>query len=154
MGLFWKRTKKQDAEPSAEQPLEQGSSEEAQQQAEAEQKPGIFKRFFGISVVPPEQSETPPPAISSPIVEPEVPIVRAPEQEKKSFWDRFGLGGDASAQQQAQTPAAEDADKRSIFQRWKASLNRTSENLMSRLEDVVRGKKVLDAEVLDSLEEA
>ncbi|MBL8150914.1 MAG: signal recognition particle-docking protein FtsY [Blastocatellia bacterium] len=156
MGLFWKRTKKQESEqPANEQAVEQTSTEQAleasasveleSQHPQPEQKAGFFKRLFGKTEAQEQEAE---------------PIVRAPEQEKKSFWERWGR-----SEENAATPASEpevattsvaraDAEKMSLFKRWKASLNRTSENLMSRLDDVIHGKKVIDAEVLDHLEEA
>jgi fused signal recognition particle receptor len=147
MGLFWKRTKKEETQPPAEP--EQASATEASQKP-AEQKDSFFQRFFikidSAGTAPAEQPSAPP------VIEPELPptepdIVRAPEQEKKSFWDRLSWGQEGQ-------PKQEEEEKQSLFQRWKSSLNRTSENMMSRIEDVIRGKKMIDAEVLDSLEEA
>lgn len=161
MGLFWKRTKKEEAEPkpAAEAPSAPSTPPPASEPP-AEQKGGFFQRFFKSESAEPAQPAQPAQSAPSPVTPPpdlqaqtesEPAIVRAPEQEKKSFWDRWSWGG--GEQQSAAAPAKEE-DKQSLFQRWKASLNRTSENLMGRLEDVIRGKKVIDAEVLDSLEEA
>jgi fused signal recognition particle receptor len=169
MGLFWKRTKKDPAEASSDPivaPATPGIGEDAPVSTQPstmaatsaatetalpvaeEPKKGFFKKLFRggneTTVGAPEDSEAD-------------PIIRVPEQEKKSFWERWGRGGEtADGAPTAATPvtALEDREKLTRLQRWKASLNRTSENLMSRLEDVVRGKKTIDAEVLDSLEEA
>lgn len=131
MGLFWKRTKKEEEPQAVEQtPAPAPAAEPVAEPVEVE-KPGFFKKMFG-------QSEP----------TPEIPV-HAPEQEKRSIWNRLGFGSEKTV-----APVATEQEKMSLFKRWKSSLNRTSENLMSRLEDVVRGKKVIDAEVLDSLEEA
>ncbi len=164
MALFWKRAKKQEeittplVEPS--EPPQIQSTEEIDT---PEQKAGFFQKLFKG-----QQTETPTTQESAAtpttqaletttFVEP-TPIVRAPEQEKKSFWQKWGWGQDGKESEPPSLPeqkvVTEESEKQSRFQRWKASLNRTSENLMSRLEDVVRGKKIIDAEVLDSLEEA
>jgi fused signal recognition particle receptor len=169
MALFWKRTKKQEENtPVAETPETQQTEQpsEENQAPPPEQKVGFFQKLF--KGQPNETSiENSPstPATTSSFQEsyttPEPAIVRAPEQEKKSFWQRWVRGQEKEeipTSTATSTPASkissEESEKRSRFQRWKASLNRTSENLMGRLEDVIRGKKVIDAEVLDSLEEA
>ncbi|MEW6733502.1 MAG: signal recognition particle-docking protein FtsY [Acidobacteriota bacterium] len=171
MGLFWKRTKKQETETPSPSP-----SPSIDTQPQATEKAGFFQRFFGRTEetetssveMPPTSTDTAPPImptepISPPVSEPATPIETAPEQEKKRFWERWGWGQESAAKP-AETvekplPAyaraeSEEVEKQSLFQRWKTSLNRTSENLMSRIGDVIHGKKVIDAEVLDSLEEA
>jgi fused signal recognition particle receptor len=153
MGLFWKRTKKEEAQPPAEpQPVEPPLSETPPETTE--QKGGFFQRFFGKTDS--AGTEPAPTETEQPAPEPEAPIVRAPEQEKRSFWDKLSWGqeGKAGAAPAPGPALQEEQEKQSVFQRWKASLNRTSENLMSRIEDVIHGKKMIDAEVLDSLEEA
>jgi fused signal recognition particle receptor len=170
MALFWKRTKKQEeTAPVAET---QQSPQTTQDQpaidvnvssdsipvtsaTSPEQKGGFFQKFFKGQQADSAQT----PTISEPAITelPQTPIVRAPEQEKKSFWQRL-LGqseGETTTSVATQPKViSEEVEKQTRFQRWKASLNRTSENLMGRLEDVIKGKKVIDAEVLDSLEEA
>ncbi|MBI4850603.1 MAG: signal recognition particle-docking protein FtsY [Acidobacteria bacterium] len=161
MALFWKRTKKQEeTTPTIETPETPQNNEQIEPPA-TEQKAGFFQKLFkGQSTETQTNLETTPiqQTLDTTPVETS-PIVRAPEQEKKSLWERLGWGqkkeGEAAvATAQIPKPVSEEAEKQSRFQRWKASLNRTSENLMGRLEDVIRGKKVIDAEVLDSLEEA
>lgn len=170
MPLFWKRTKKQEeTAPVAEnqqtpqttqdQPaIDVNVSSDSTSTTSAtspEQKGGFFQKFFKGQQADSAQQ----PTISEPVTTelPQTPIVRAPEQEKKSFWQRLlGQSEGETTTSVATQPkvSSEEAEKQTRFQRWKASLNRTSENLMGRLEDVIKGKKVIDAEVLDSLEEA
>ncbi len=159
MALFWKRTKKQEEAQTEAVETPQPSEVDAApvQTPEPEQKAGFFQKLFkGQQAETPtsKTSELVTPKIEEPV---ETPIVRAPEQEKKSFWQKFGWGQHSESETETapvEKPISEEAEKQSRFQRWKASLNRTSENLMGRLEDVIRGKKTIDAEVLDSLEEA
>lgn len=174
MALFWKRTKKQEeTAPVAEnqetpQPIENQQTNDVNissnltdsatvtSATSPEQKGGFFQKFFKGQQADSAQPTT----ISEPAITelPQTPIVRAPEQEKKSFWQRFGWGqseGETATSTATQPKViSEEVEKQTRFQRWKASLNRTSENLMGRLEDVIKGKKIIDAEVLDSLEEA
>src|SRR5437879_4405159 len=149
MGLFWKRTKPHEDEPPAEPQSSQSPETEAPPQAAPEQKGGFFQRFLskleGTEPAPEVQQAQPP---ELPVIEPirtpeEPPSVRAPEQEKKSFWEKWGWGQAEEAGIPLEQPAAEtarsrfqqeDIEKQTVFQRWKASLNRTSENLMSRIE--------------------
>lgn len=157
MGLFWKRTKKESSDtpvaleqPTAE-PQESTLPVESQPTTPVpERKTGFLQKFF-------KGESTEPVATITPPLEPETtnPVLRIPEQEKKSLWKRLVGGGESEqATAVAKERVSEDTEKLSRFQRWKASLNRTSENLMTRLEDVIKGKKVIDSEVLDSLEEA
>ncbi len=171
MALFWKRTKKQEeTAPVAEnqqtpqittqdQPAVDvnvsSDSTPVTSATSPEQKGGFFQKLFKGQQTDLAQQ----PTISEPVTTelPQTPIVRAPEQEKKSFWQRLlgqSEGETATSVATQQKVSSEEAEKQTRFQRWKASLNRTSENLMGRLEDVIKGKKVIDAEVLDSLEEA
>lgn len=166
MALFWKRTKKQEETTPVVETPEAPQVTEQTETPEPEQKAGFFQKLFkgGQTETPPQTPEPPVETPQTPQVAPAsyvepAPAARAPEQEKKSFWQRWGWGQEKEGE--SATPLAptqklvsEDSEKRSRFQRWKASLNRTSESLMSRLEDVIRGKKIIDAEVLDSLEEA
>ncbi|MFY9226686.1 MAG: signal recognition particle-docking protein FtsY [Blastocatellia bacterium] len=171
MALFWKRTKKQEeTAPVAEnqqtpqittqdQPAVDinvsSDSTPVTSATSPEQKGGFFQKLFKGQQADSAQQ----PTISEPVTTelPQTPIVRAPEQEKKSFWQRLlGQSEGETTTSVATQPkvSSEEAEKQTRFQRWKASLNRTSENLMGRLEDVIKGKKIIDAEVLDSLEEA
>ena len=170
MPLFWKRTKKQEeTAPVAEnQQIPQTTQDQPAVDVNAssdststtsatspEQKGGFFQKLFKGQQADSAQQ----PTISEPGTTelPQTPIVRAPEQEKKSFWQRLlGQSEGETTTSVATQPkvSSEEAEKQTRFQRWKASLNRTSENLMGRLEDVIKGKKIIDAEVLDSLEEA
>src|SRR5690349_17553391 len=99
MGLFWKRTKKEETEQPAEQEQKAQAAEASQEPAE--QKGGFFQRFFGktesAGTAPVEQPPAPP---EPPPTEPD--IVRAPEQEKKSFWDRWGWGQEGQPGQPGQ----------------------------------------------------
>lgn len=170
MALFWKRTKKQEeTAPVAEnQQIPQTTQDQSAidvnvssdststtSATSPEQKGGFFQKFFKGQQAEQNQVQTSVEPIVTELLQ--TPIVRAPEQEKKSFWQRLlGQSEGETTTSVATQPkvSSEEAEKQSRFQRWKASLNRTSENLMGRLEDVIKGKKVIDAEVLDSLEEA
>lgn len=46
-----------------------------------------------------------------------------------------------------------DTEKPQLFQRFKQAVSATRRNLVGRIEDVVRGKRQIDAEVLEELEE-
>lgn len=54
------------------------------------------------------------------------------------------------------TPAASEIEEeeRGFFQRFRKAVSATRENFVTRLEDVVKGKKEIDASTLDELEEA
>ena len=54
------------------------------------------------------------------------------------------------------TPAVSEVEdeERGFFQRFRKAVSATRENLTTRLEDVVKGKKEIDAATLDELEEA
>lgn len=173
MGLFWKRTKKEDSGTPPQAPPEQVTEVADHQEepiqatptqpiATPEKKTGFLKKLFkGQEAEPtvPSQPVVTTSSSTATIIEPGTTI-RVPEQEKKSFWDRWRKSQEAEETGNTAPVGAmtrtenEDTEKKSRFQRWKASLNRTSETIMGRLEDVFRGKKTIDAEVLDSLEEA
>ncbi|MCS6886494.1 MAG: signal recognition particle-docking protein FtsY [Acidobacteriota bacterium] len=144
MGLFWKRTKPptptETSKPAVEPTqLQQPAATEAEQPpqsapTEVEKKPGFFQRLFGQ-----QQAAS---------------TTRPVEQEKASLWSKI-IGKESNKETPLPVSSEiSDSEKISLFQRWKSSLNRTSENLLGRLEDVIHGKKVIDQEVLDSLEEA
>lgn len=61
-------------------------------------------------------------------------------------------GADAVADIVTETPAAGDAEAAGFYQRLRAGLNRTGDQLMSGLGDLFLGRKTIDAELLEELE--
>src|SRR5438552_2122811 len=117
MGLFWKRTKPREDDPNAEPQSSQSPETEAPPQAAPEQKSGFFQRFLnkleGTEPTSEVQQAPPPPVSVEPISVPEEPpIVRAPEQEKKSFWEKWGWGQAEESGIPLEQPAAETARSR------------------------------------------
>jgi fused signal recognition particle receptor len=87
----------------------------------------------------------PPPAMAPPPIPDEEHA--QPEEEKKSglFAKLFGGGDDE---------AAEPAEKKpSFFERLKRGLSKTSESLVGRIDALLLGKKKIDADTLEELEE-
>src|SRR5438309_2095468 len=126
MGLFWKRTKKQEAE-AAQPPQPSQSSQSSQSlppspapepstdapENPPEQKAGFFQRIFNKAESAPAPPPIPPTAAAPPTeIPPEAAVARAPEQEKKSIWNRLGLGavtaGETGAAQPARSQETED----------------------------------------------
>jgi fused signal recognition particle receptor len=86
-----------------------------------------------------------PPTMASPPIPDEEPA--PPEEEKKSglFAKLFGGGDDE---------ATEPAEKKpSFFERLKRGLSKTSESLVGRIDALLLGKKKIDADTLEELEE-
>jgi fused signal recognition particle receptor len=51
------------------------------------------------------------------------------------------------------TPQSEEEERKGFFARFKTAVAKTRENLTERIEDVFKGKKQIDADTLDELEE-
>jgi fused signal recognition particle receptor len=90
---------------------------------EKPEKAGFFSRFFGRGEAAPTEPEPTEPAPAAPVV--------------------------------ALEPAAapDDASERRFFLRMKRAVSRTKQNLVGRLDTLVRGKKTISPDVLDELEE-
>lgn len=101
---------------------------------------------------PPEPAVEPPaPAIPNPVAPVPValtlpePVVPAPIIEKPVT--PVPLPAPQSA------PQSEDDERQGFFARFKTAVAKTRENLTERIEDVFKGKKQIDADTLDELEE-
>lgn len=62
------------------------------------------------------------------------------------FWNRKKVGGGSPADEEEKGPR--------FFDRFKKAVSATRRNLVGRIEDIVKGKREIDAEVLEELEEA
>jgi len=71
---------------------------------------------------------------------------RKSKQETEQMQDQPPVG-------QTQAETAEAEEKRSFYQRFKRAVSATKQNLVERIETVVHGKKVIDAQTLEELEE-
>ncbi|MBL8208691.1 MAG: signal recognition particle-docking protein FtsY [Blastocatellia bacterium] len=95
--------------------------------------------------------EPPAPAIPNPVAPAPValtlpePVVPAPIIEKPVA--PVPLPAPQSA------PQSEDDERQGFFARFKTAVAKTRENLTERIEDVFKGKKQIDADTLDELEE-
>ncbi len=79
--------------------------------------------------------------------------------KRKSSSDFISLGLNAEPEQAAEpeptaTPEAPAEDEATFLTRFRKAVTATRENLSSRLEDAVKGKKSIDAATLDEIEEA
>lgn len=72
--------------------------------------------------------------------EPELPVVVAPSQPVETIAETV--------------PEVQVADEPNFMARFRKAVTATRENLSSRLEDAVKGKKTIDADTLNDLEEA
>jgi len=75
----------------------------------------------------------PEPVVPAPVIE--TPVVPAPLPVPQSV------------------PQSEDDERQGFFARFKTAVAKTRENLTERIEDVFKGKKQIDADTLDELEE-
>lgn len=77
--------------------------------------------------------------------------------EKKGFLKGLleRMGGTEGPQEQgsSQPPAEDEGQRPGFFERLKSGLSRTHEGLIGRIDRLVLGKKEIDAETLDELEE-
>ncbi len=117
---------------------------------------GLLKRFTGgDDVVPPTPQNIPevslpsppptPPLMVNPPVTREEPV--QPEEEKKTglFTKLFGGSDDEAAETTEKKPG--------FFERLKRGLSKTSESLVGRIDALLLGKKKIDADTLEELEE-
>ena len=115
---------------------------------------GLFKKFTGGDETPaevtPEQPEVTPEA-PSPVTlpaEPEPAEEETPheEEQKGGFFARLFGGGE-------EVPTETEVKKPSLFERLKRGLSRTSESLVGRIDALLLGRKKIDADTLEELEE-
>ena len=142
MGLFWKRKKSEEGERPSHWP------------------PTILPT----SVTPLERpAQLPPPEPSTP-AEPEriastatdagsAPLVAVPEEPQtlRKVDMNFSFGGYVTKEP---TPEELEELRRTFYGRLKTAVSSTRHTFVDRIDLLVRGKKVIDAELLDGLEEA
>ena len=117
---------------------------------------GLFKKFTGgeeeTATPPQEQPEerlevtvpSPPPSLQ-PAVEEEGETTPHEEEQKGGFFARLFSGGEE--------PADTTVRKPGLFERLKRGLSRTSESLVGRIDALLLGRKQIDADTLEELEE-
>ena len=102
---------------------------------------------------PPDELEVTAPI--APVVEPAAaPDVIAPVDESVSKSVPPVSFQAASAPSSTAQSSSEAEEEAGFFQRFRKAVSATRENLATRLEDAVKGKKEIDAATLDELEEA
>lgn len=118
---------------------------------------GLIKKFSGGEETPapprdeqPEQSQTACPVPSQPIPDessPEPEEVESRDDERnKSFFSRFFGAGSPE-------PSEPGVEKPGLFERLKQGLCKTSESLIGRIDTLLLGRKSIDADTLEELEE-
>ena len=141
MGLFWRRKSGSDfislglntpAEPAAEEtplPVVEKAVEKAEEKIEE-------KKISAPLPIEPAKPTAPPP------IEPARPIAPSPIEPVKPV--------------APPEPAAveEPAEEESFLKRFRKAVSATRENIATRIEDAVKGKKQIDASTLEELEEA
>lgn len=83
------------------------------------------------------------PAIPAPVFKP--PVVAAPPAPV--------IPAPTVTAPPAPQPVSEEEERKGFFARFKTAVAKTRENLTERIEDVFKGKKQIDADTLDQLEE-
>lgn len=129
MGLFWRRkkNKEEEAPPAAESaPVE---------------TTGLTEPHDLPSVAGPAESPEPP-ALSLP--DPPAGQVQPPAEPVETV---------ESVETAETTEAAESSGGQGFFSRFRRAISSTRENLTERIEEVVRGRKQIDAATLEDLEE-
>ncbi|HEY8462298.1 MAG TPA: signal recognition particle receptor subunit alpha, partial [Blastocatellia bacterium] len=159
MGLFWRRKKEDFISLGLSAPDESSVAAEDQarvEEAERAEQVAQWKAESPSVVVKPEAVET---VTAEP--EPVEPVGIPVEQwaaEAAKLFEPSGQPGRAGAA----TPAVEErvvewveapAEEESFFSRFRKAVSATRENIASRIEDVVRGKKQIDEATLEELEE-
>lgn len=132
MGLFWKRKKDETDRPSHWPPT-----------ILAPPTPTT-----AVETATPPPLPTPPPAPEPVDPQPAAPQPAAPLRKVDM---NFTFGGYI---QREPTPEEIEAAQRTFYGRLKTAVSSTRHTLVDRIDDLVRGKKVIDAELLDGLEEA
>ena len=137
MGLFWKRKKDDDERPSHWPPtiLAPPTPRPEQPEEETQQPP-----------LPVEQpvEAAPAPVAPAPLPPPLQPVQPRPQVN-------FTFGGYIKKEP---TPEEIAEAERTFYGRLKTAVSSTRHTLVDRIDNIVRGKKVIDAELLDDIEEA
>lgn len=143
MGLFWKRKKKDENERPSHWPptiLSPGTPAAAPASA--------------VVAAPPESVDVPAPPVAAaePVLgtaAPALPPTEPPTLRKVDM--NFTFGGYVTKEP---TPEELEEQQRTIVGRLKSAVSSTRHTLVDRIDTIVRGKKVIDAELLEGIEEA
>ncbi|HWQ32587.1 MAG TPA: signal recognition particle-docking protein FtsY [Blastocatellia bacterium] len=141
MGLFWKRKSGSDfislnlsgppeAEPEQAQPAPPVSAEPPEPVTAKAPEPEPVAR-----------AAAPSPVVPSPVTP---PVVTAPPPVERP----------AAKPEPVAMPEAEPVEDESFLRRFRRAVTKTRENLAERIEDVFKGRRQIDAQTLDELEEA
>ncbi len=161
MGLFWRR-KKEDFIS-----LGLGASDETTDQARGEEAARVGQVAQWRAESAPVVAE---PEVAAPVAaEPEtvetvgIPVEQWAAEAAKLF-EPPNRAGAQQATAGASKPAVEErvverveapaAEEESFFSRFRKAVSATRENIASRIEDVIKGKKQIDEATLEELEEA
>ena len=124
--------------------------------------------FISLNLSGPPEPEAPPALQPDPVIEPTTPIVPEPAKPEPAALSiapsvvsepiveppipaspRLPLPPAPSPT----APESEEEERKGYFARFKTAVAKTRENLTDRIEDVFKGKKQIDADTLDQLEE-
>jgi fused signal recognition particle receptor len=113
--------------------------------------------FISLNLTGPAASEPPPAPPPEPVVAPPAPVVAEPAKPEPGAFSSPSIPAPVVEPVVAPPPVApspsEDEERQGFFARFKTAIAKTRENLTERLEDVFKGKKQIDADTLDELEE-
>jgi fused signal recognition particle receptor len=160
MGLFWRRKKDDFISLGLSAPDETVEPERAEESAQVEQI-AQWKAETAPVVVEPEVVE--PVAVEPETVKPiEISVEQWAAEAARLFETQSPTF--EGSQSTAAKPAAEEkvvewveapiVDEESFFTRFRKAVSATRENIASRIEDAVKGRKQIDETTLEELEEA
>ncbi len=111
--------------------------------------------FISLNLTGPAEPAPEPQAESAPVVETTTPAVATPvPPEPVALVSTPAVPAAAPLPVVAPpTPVNEEEERQGFFVRFKTAVAKTRENLTERIEDVFKGKKQIDADTLDELEE-
>ncbi|HMZ23177.1 MAG TPA: signaling recognition particle receptor family protein, partial [Blastocatellia bacterium] len=145
--MFWKRKKNDFISLNLNTPDEPVVETKPEPVVEAKPAPVIETKPEPVV----EAKPVTPPPLPPPIAAPELNRVPAPELVKSAPPKPVV----APPAPPVPTPVAEETDEDDGFmKRFRKAISSTRENIASRIEDVVKGKKQIDAATLEDLEEA
>jgi fused signal recognition particle receptor len=113
--------------------------------------------FISLNLTGPAASEPPPAPPPEPVVAAPAPVVAEPIKLEPVAFTSPSVPAPVVEPVVAPPPVApspsEDEERQGFFTRFKTAVAKTRENLTERIEDVFKGKKQIDADTLDELEE-
>ena len=128
--------------------------------------------FISLNLSGPPEPEAPPALQPDPVIEPTTPIVPEPAKSEPAALSiapsvvsepiveppipaspRLPLPPSPPLAPSPTAPESEEEERQGYFARFKTAVAKTRENLTDRIEDVFKGKKQIDADTLDQLEE-